>query len=62
MEFVTTKKRTATSLSKNYGDESNDPSYGSNFFYVLPPTEEIQLEEFETLALDRLKGWCYFSH
>jgi DNA primase large subunit len=29
-------------------------------FYVLPPTAEITLDEFETWAIDRLKGehWC----
>lgn len=25
-------------------------------FYILPPTVEITLEEFETWAIDRLKG------
>ena len=25
-------------------------------FYVLPPTAEITLDEFETWAIDRLKG------
>jgi hypothetical protein len=25
-------------------------------FYPCPPTEEVSLEEFETFAVDRLKG------
>lgn len=25
-------------------------------FYALPPTEEVSLEEFEMLAVDRLRG------
>jgi len=29
-------------------------------FYILPPTAEITLEEFETWAINRLKGmFCY---
>jgi hypothetical protein len=27
-------------------------------FYILPPTAEITLEEFETWAINRLKGMC----
>jgi hypothetical protein len=27
-------------------------------FYVVPPTAEITLEEFETWAINRLKGKC----
>jgi DNA primase large subunit len=30
-------------------------------FYVLPPTAEITLDEFETWAIDRLKGEHAFS-
>ena len=25
-------------------------------FYTLPPTDDISLEDFETMAVDRLKG------
>jgi DNA primase large subunit len=28
-------------------------------FYALPPTSEITLEEFETWAINRLKGMIY---
>ena len=28
--------------------------------YRLPPTDTISLEEFEDLAVERLKGWCFF--
>lgn len=28
-------------------------------FYVLPPTAEITLDEFETWAISRLKGTAY---
>ena len=32
-------------------------------FYEIPPTAELSLEEFETWAIDRLRGkryWCPF--
>jgi DNA primase large subunit len=30
-------------------------------FYVLPPTAEITLDEFETWAIDRLKGMLFIA-
>lgn len=36
---------------------SNSPAYRTRLsFYKIPPNEEIVMDEFDTFALDRLKG------
>jgi len=55
MEFDTTKQRfRSTARSRK---TARITEYSNNLqLYTIPPTEAISLQEFEDLALDRLKG------
>lgn len=54
MDFGQKDTRERRSRNKTKVGEINYPH--SLQFYSLPPTENITLQEFETFAIDRLKG------
>ncbi len=59
MEFVTTKRRKIPQKGRDSTFTSDNIAYTkSNGLYVIPPTEEISIEQFETFGLDRVKGIC----
>ena len=55
-----TKKRKNTYSNTLNFDPSNIidfPAYQpSNAFYILPPVEEISIEQFENFGMDRITG------
>jgi len=55
MEFDAKKQR-FRSTARSRGDVRTVEYSDSLQLYTLPPTETISLQEFEELAMDRLKG------
>lgn len=49
--IATKKKRTKSQIEY---DAQTNTAYYNNEFYRIPPTEEIQLAEFENYAIERL--------
>lgn len=58
MEVVSTQaKKRRTTTSKIIDRNETHPAFKLKLsFYSFPPTEEINIEEFETYALDRFRG------
>lgn len=60
MENLTKRRKTTKNVDapSAYGsDLSADLAYqASNSFYVIPPVEEISIEQFENFGIDRVKG------
>lgn len=57
MEFNSSKQR-LTRNRKPKSDVRATEYTDSLHLYTVPPTETISLQEFEDLAIDRLKGAC----
>jgi len=54
MQFDGTKQRYRSARTKTY---VGSVEYSNSLqLYAIPPTETISLQEFEELAIDRLKG------
>lgn len=51
------KRRLISDRKKQFASNSQQQDYPSRLnFYILPPTAEISLEQFETWAIDRLRS------